>query len=481
MLDKSFSCRAGMQLSQVLDVGQRKERFASSLHRKRMVEGGHEIPVDMTFFPDPPASPPSLSFSPREQSSISSGEQLPATLGLSPRPRERSTSSDREHESLQVAKSEPQEPQNLPWRNPSPGGYQSLVPGMSNPGLLESHRHAQYNMWPLLGRPRPPEAPSGHPDNLQNVQGLRPPNLPFNMPPLLPVGRSLVCRPHQERPLFPGFPPAPPARPLAPPARPPAPPARPRIQSATVTSDSAPRTPSPATPKEPPVQLSQRKSVIQTAGSLGLSISIDRQVSSQTQKELQISQVSNSEREITYISSNNKEITYSDTITSETFKLPLVETEGFSKLDSTTKYEDLSDCVILTYVHKKFRKTIASNEPVRESVIMKGSLPIQFDCENILVDESDDSDETKDMDIEEISKIIEFEDLNMTEIQDIRALCFTYLMEEAPYMETQRTSFFNAWHTINLGDNVMKTYIEFSKTRLGVPASWMQFTGKLFR
>ena len=119
----------------------------------------------------------------------------------------------------------------------------------------------------------------------------------------------------------------------------------------------------------------------------------------------------------------------------------------------------------MKYVHKKFRK--------KDSNAIK-PLPLDAECpieeESALVKES--------ADIPDISTLIH--KIDKKTIEDIESFCVKYLIEEPPYMEEQKNNFFKAWHDINLGDSVMRNYIEFSKGNQGVEwqATWMINFGK---
>ena len=82
----------------------------------------------------------------------------------------------------------------------------------------------------------------------------------------------------------------------------------------------------------------------------------------------------------------------------------------------------------------------------------------------------------------EIFPLEEYEEVNLTENgftqSDIQSICLTYLIEEAPYMDDIRNSFYQAWHNINLGQTVMQSYIDFSKYKNGLPLGYLQMCSK---
>ena len=75
-----------------------------------------------------------------------------------------------------------------------------------------------------------------------------------------------------------------------------------------------------------------------------------------------------------------------------------------------------------------------------------------------------------------------YEEVNLTENgftqSDIQSICLTYLIEEAPYMDDIRNSFYHAWHEINLGETVMQSYISWSKYKNTLPLGYLQMCSK---
>ena len=78
----------------------------------------------------------------------------------------------------------------------------------------------------------------------------------------------------------------------------------------------------------------------------------------------------------------------------------------------------------------------------------------------------------------EIYPLEEYEEVNLTENgftqSDIQSICLTYLIEEAPYMDDIRNSFYQAWQQINLGQTVMQSYIAFSKYKNSFSLGYLQ-------
>ena len=76
---------------------------------------------------------------------------------------------------------------------------------------------------------------------------------------------------------------------------------------------------------------------------------------------------------------------------------------------------------------------------------------------------------------------VNLEDINVKEYPDLKALCLTYLMEDAPNMkETQRT-FYDAWYKINIGEQVLGSFINFLKTQGPLPTTFMLMSGLQYR
>lgn len=73
------------------------------------------------------------------------------------------------------------------------------------------------------------------------------------------------------------------------------------------------------------------------------------------------------------------------------------------------------------------------------------------------------------------------DEINVKEYPDLKALCMTYLMEDAPNMkETQRT-FYDAWYKINIGEQVLGSFINFLKTQGPLPTTFMLMSGLQYR
>ena len=475
--------RAGMQLSQVLNEEQRKERFSSSNRRKRMIagelEGVEESPLDMSLSHNFPQSATPLNLSPRdrEQSTSSEQEQFQARLNASrsdrwsshtnASPEEQSASRDRDYGSLLTPKVEPQMVHYPPWLRPAFSEASSSQPpplmpvpraSFSPPGIsdfLEIYHRAQTSSCqPLIGRPpQSPEVTSAPLNRFQNA-------------PNFPIPNNLLARLYQENPMFPFNR------------------ASECLQSAAETSDFAqalpeaiPVSPSPRSLGDTIGMLHQRQSVIQIARN-------SASTSSSEGNNCSVTYTSKVPRFMAKPAhSTSKEISPSRANSDHSSNVH-VETVGTEALEEPSQFIEKfeQNSVIMKYMHKKFNRKLSPETTVRKGVIRETSkwspntLSAGQDFgENGGVDHSDS------MDLEDISLLIELEDIDRSVIQNIQALCISYLMEEAPYMEIGRTAFFNAWRGINMGDSVMHAYIEFAKTRINVPMCWMRLVGKQMR
>ena len=72
-------------------------------------------------------------------------------------------------------------------------------------------------------------------------------------------------------------------------------------------------------------------------------------------------------------------------------------------------------------------------------------------------------------------------DLNEEDLDSIQSLCISFLVEEAPYMEEKKVLFFNTWGKVNLGEEVMLSYISFAENRTNIPKTWLGMSGRQFR
>ena len=133
-------------------------------------------------------------------------------------------------------------------------------------------------------------------------------------------------------------------------------------------------------------------------------------------------------------------------------------------------HDAAADDIIMKYVHKKFRSK-------QESIVIE-PLPLDDERNSEEPSEEEGALVKGSADILDISTLIH--KIDAKTIEDIESFCVKYLIEEPPNMDVQKNQFFRAWHDINLGDSVMQHYIEFSRGNQGVEwqATWMINFGK---
>ena len=452
-----------MQLSQILNEEQRKERFSSSNRRKRMIagelEGGEESPLDMSVSLSTPPSAAPLNLSPRdrEQSTSHEQEQFQSRTSVSrsdnahsnASPEEQSMGMEREYGSLLTPRVNPQMVPDPSWLRPAsetsrfqtPLRVPSYPPYLSTPGISDFleiyHRSQTSPRQPLIGTPAQSPGVTSSPLNM------------FQNAPRFPITNSLLAKLYQDSSMFPfnrGSE---------------------RLQSVTATSDIAEARPEPI-----PLRPSSR--------SLGATIGVlhQRQSGNTDPRSSSVTYTSKVPRftakpaQSTPVQADpqaeNSE--YSSNVPVET-----VVTEALEEPNQfVEKFEQ--NYVIMKYMHKKFDRKMSPETTVRKSTIVEASKLSPYKLSAAQGFDTSDS-----LDIEDISLLIELEDIDRSVIQDIQALCVSYLMEEAPYMKLGTTAFFNAWRGINMGDSLMQAYIEFAKTRRNVPMCWMKLIGKQMR
>ena len=76
---------------------------------------------------------------------------------------------------------------------------------------------------------------------------------------------------------------------------------------------------------------------------------------------------------------------------------------------------------------------------------------------------------------------VNLEEINVKEYPDLKALCMTYLMEEAPNMRSTERTFYDAWYKINIGEQVLGGFIHFLKTQGPLPTTFMLMSGLQYR
>ena len=74
-------------------------------------------------------------------------------------------------------------------------------------------------------------------------------------------------------------------------------------------------------------------------------------------------------------------------------------------------------------------------------------------------------------------------ELNEEDFEDIQSLCMSFLAEEdtSCHVMEKKVLFFNTWGKVNLGEDIMQSYISFAKNRTNLPKTWLGMSGRQFR
>ena len=138
----------------------------------------------------------------------------------------------------------------------------------------------------------------------------------------------------------------------------------------------------------------------------------------------------------------------------------------------------IEEQMTLKFIQERFDSTENVNqEPHRSSVIVtspdpqNSAQPAFLDFEDIPSEERDD--ELPGVNVDEI---------NVREYPDLKALCMTYLTEDtAPSMKQIQETFYKAWYKINIGEQVLGSFINFLKTPGPLPTTFMMMSGLQYR
>ena len=81
------------------------------------------------------------------------------------------------------------------------------------------------------------------------------------------------------------------------------------------------------------------------------------------------------------------------------------------------------------------------------------------------------------------SFVNELQALKLPYSQSIAELELAYLFDafSIPFMEERKKDFLASWHSLNLGEKVIRDYIEFCRTKGAVPAGWLTSVSKIVR
>lgn len=134
---------------------------------------------------------------------------------------------------------------------------------------------------------------------------------------------------------------------------------------------------------------------------------------------------------------------------------------------------DIESQMTMRFIQEKYnskKSRVLEQEAERSSVIVSSPKPALLDFEGIRCEEIDT--ELPEVNLDEI---------NAKEYPDLRALCMTYLMEDAPNMKETEKSFYQAWYKINIGEQVLGSFIQFLKTQGPLPTTFMLMSGLQYR
>jgi len=141
--------------------------------------------------------------------------------------------------------------------------------------------------------------------------------------------------------------------------------------------------------------------------------------------------------------------------------------------------------LIQKYVHKKFNRSDGSdrspNKGMARPTVIRSTTGKAF---NLSASCFESNPTTKDctLDTSDDCSLSSLDlELNDEDFDSIQSLCMSFLVEEAPYMEEKKVLFFNAWGKVNLGEEVMQSYISFAKNRTNLPKTWLGMSGRQFR
>ena len=139
-----------------------------------------------------------------------------------------------------------------------------------------------------------------------------------------------------------------------------------------------------------------------------------------------------------------------------------------------SNFNHIEEQMTLRFIQERFHSTENINqEPHRSSVIVTSPdpQPAFLDFEDIPSEERDD--ELPGVNVDEI---------NVREYPDLKELCMTYLTEDtAPSMKQIQETFYKAWYKINIGEQVLGSFINFLKTQGPLPTTFMMMSGLQYR
>ena len=139
-----------------------------------------------------------------------------------------------------------------------------------------------------------------------------------------------------------------------------------------------------------------------------------------------------------------------------------------------SNFNHIEEQMTLRFIQERFDSTKNINqEPHRSSVIVTSPdpQPAFLDFEDIPSEERDDE-----------LPVVNVDEINVREYPDLKALCMTYLTEDtAPSMKQIQETFYKAWYKINIGEQVLGSFINFLKTQGPLPTTFMMMSGLQYR
>ena len=139
---------------------------------------------------------------------------------------------------------------------------------------------------------------------------------------------------------------------------------------------------------------------------------------------------------------------------------------------------DIESQMTMRFIQEKLnskKSRIPDPEAQRSSVIVSSPKPLH--SMSALLNFEEIGCEERDTELPEV----DFEEINVKEYPDLKALCMTYLVEESPNTKEMEKTFYEAWYNINLGEQVLGSFIQFLKTQGPLPTSFMVMSGLQYR
>ena len=139
---------------------------------------------------------------------------------------------------------------------------------------------------------------------------------------------------------------------------------------------------------------------------------------------------------------------------------------------------DIEGVMTMRFIQERFdskeNQILEDRESQRSSVIVNSTNPNQTTA---LLDFEGIGCEERDTELPEVN----LDEINVKEYPDLKALCMTYLMEDAPNMKETEKTFYNAWYKINIGEQVLGSFIQFLKSQGPLPTTFMVMSGLQYR